>query len=162
MPIGTSTYWILIMQVGMVLGQASFGFFGDTLRVKKVYLGYLLLSAALVHLYVASPTPGILLLVAFCLGFFAQGQFSGFAIITARAFPIHIRGLALGLVWNLGRAFSSPAPWVVGALTARHGLGAAFWVSSVAFLVTAGLGLLLRPGDALTSGGNPETPATVR
>jgi len=139
--IGASTYWILTMQVGMVLGQATFGFFGAALGVKRVYLVYLVLSALLVHLYVVAPTRAALLLVALCMGFFAQGQFSGFAILTARAFPIRVRGLALGLVWNIGRALSSPAPWVVGVLSGKHGLGAAFWISSVAFLVTAAFGL---------------------
>ncbi|MGH9356458.1 MAG: MFS transporter [Terriglobia bacterium] len=139
--IGASTYWILIMQMGMMLGEATFGFFGDAFGVKKVYLGYLVASAVLVHVYVSAPNRMLLMLAALVLGFFAEGQFSGFAIMTARAFPIRVRGLALGLTWNLGRALSAPAPWVVGMLAGRHGLGSAFWVSSLAFIVTAGLGL---------------------
>ena len=125
----------------MTLGQATFGFVADAFGVKKVYLAYLLIAALAIHLFVRAPTFGLLALVAILMGFCGQGHFSGFAILTTRLFPIRFRGFALGLIWNLGRALSAPAPWVVGALSVQHGLGSAFWVSSAALLVTAAIAL---------------------
>jgi MFS family permease len=141
MTIGVSTYWILLIQVGMVLGQATFGFFADIFGAKRVYLAYLLIAALTIHLFVSTPTSALLALLAILLGFFGQGHFSGFAILTTRLFPIRFRGLGLGLIWNLGRALSAPAPWVVGALSARRGLGSTFWVSSAALVAAAGIAL---------------------
>ena len=137
MSIGTSTYWILLIQVGMTLGQATFGYVADLFGTKRVYIAYLLIAALAIHLFVTTPTSVLLGLVAFFLGFCGQGHFSGFAILTAKLFPIRFRGLALGITWNVGRGFSAPAPVVVGALSARHGLGGAFWVSSAALVVAA-------------------------
>jgi len=137
MSIGASTYWILLIQIGMTLGQATFGYFADIFGTKRVYLAYLLIAALAIHLFVITPTSVALALVAFFLGFCGQGHFSGFAILTAKLFPIRSRGLALGVTWNVGRGLSAPAPWVVGALSARHGLGAAFWVSSAALVAAA-------------------------
>ena len=125
----------------MTLGQATFGFVADAFGVKKVYLAYLLITALAIHLFVRAPTFGLLALVAILMGFCGQGHFSGFAILTTRLFLIRFRGFALGLIWNLGRALSAPAPWVVGALSVQHGLGSAFWVSSAALLVTAAIAL---------------------
>lgn len=141
MTLGASTYWILLIQAGMTLGQATFGFFADAFGAKKVYLAYLLIAAFAIHLFVSTPASGLLVLIAVLLGFCGQGHFSGFAILTARLFPVRFRGLALGLIWNLGRALSAPAPWVVGVLSAQRGLGSAFWVSSAALVVTAAIAL---------------------
>jgi len=108
MTIGASTYWILLIQVGMTLGQATFGYFADIFGTKRVYLAYLLIAALAIHLFVSTPTS-----VA----------------------------LALGVTWNVGRGLSAPAPWVVGAPSARHGLGSAFWVSSAALIAAAAIAL---------------------
>ena len=141
MSIGASTYWILLIQIGMTLGQATFGYFADLFGTKKVYIAYLLIAAAAIHLFVSTPTSVLLALVAFLLGFCGQGHFSGFAILTAKLFPIRFRGLALGVIWNVGRGLSAPEPWVVGALSARHGFGSAFWVSSAALVGAAVIAL---------------------
>jgi sugar phosphate permease len=104
-------------------------------------LAYLLIAALAIHLFVSTPTSGLLALVALVLGFCGQGHFSGFAILTTRLFSIRFRGLALGVIWNVGRALSAPAPWVVGSISARHGLGSAFWVSSAALVAAAAIAL---------------------
>ena len=141
MSIGASTYWILLIQVGMTLGQATFGYFADLFGTKRVYIAYLLIAAAAIHLFVRTPTSALLALVAFLLGFCGQGHFSGFAILTAKLFPIRFRGLALGIIWNVGRGLSAPAPWMVGVLSARRGFGSAFWVSSAALVGAAVIAL---------------------
>jgi len=64
-------------------------------------------------------------------------------VITAELFPTAIRATAQGLTYNAGRLASAVAPWAVGALAGRHGLGAAFNLVAFAFLVAALLALLL-------------------
>lgn len=136
--IAASSLWIVVMQAGMWLGYVSFGFISDALGRKRTYVGYLLLAATLVPLYAAVRGTAGLLVVGPLVAFFGTGHFTGFGIIAAELFPTSFRGLAMGLTYNFGRALSAAAPWAIGAIAARYGLGSAFGLSGLAFLV-AGL-----------------------
>ena len=50
---------------------------------------------------------------------------------------------AMGLSYNLGRGLSAAAPYAVGALALRFGIGPAFFLQAAAFLVAAFLALAL-------------------
>ncbi len=139
--IAASSLWIVAMQVGMWFGYASFGFLSDRLGGKKTYVGYLLGAAVLVPLYATARAPWTLLILGPLVAFFGTGHFTGFGIIAAEVFPTSFRASAMGLTYNFGRAVSAAAPWVVGALAERKGLGSAFWISGIAFLAAALLAL---------------------
>ena len=132
----TST-WIVLMQAGMWLGYVSFGFLADRFGRRRTYVSYLLLAAALVPLYGATRHPAMLLLLGPLVAFFGTGYFSGFGAVTAEIFPTAIRATAQGLTYNAGRGVSALAPLAVGALAGTWGLGAAFSITSAAFLLAA-------------------------
>jgi MFS family permease len=77
------------------------------------------------------------------VAFFGTGFFSGFSAIASEIFPTEIRATAMGLSYNIGRGLSAAAPWVIGALAPRYGLGATFFVPATAFFVAALLALAL-------------------
>ncbi len=141
--ITASSVWIAVMQGGMWLGYVSFGFISDALGRKKTYVGYLVLAAALVPLYSSVTAASTLLVVGPLVAFFGTGHFTGFGIITAELFPTSFRAFAMGLTYNFGRALSAAAPWAIGAVAQRHGLRAAFWISSLAYVIAALLALTL-------------------
>jgi len=141
--ITASSKWILIMQLGMWLGYVTFGFLSDALGRKATYVGYLLLAAALAPLYARAGSAQALLALGPLLAFFGTGHFTGFGIITAELFPTSFRASAMGLTYNFGRALSAGAPFAIGAIAARRGLGSAFWISALGFLVAALLALAL-------------------
>ncbi|PYV00471.1 MAG: MFS transporter [Acidobacteria bacterium] len=141
--VNTST-WIIVMQVGMWLGYVSFGFISDRIGRKKTYVGYIFTAAAIVPVYGSTRDPTCLLLIGPLIGFFGTGYFSGFGAITAEIFPTAIRASAQGITYNLGRGVSAAAPFAVGRLSSKHGLGFAFLLTSVAFWL-AGLVALLLP-----------------
>jgi len=143
MTVMASSAWIVAMQAGMWLGYVSFGFASDILGRKKTYVGYLFVATALVPLYAQARDPRLLLLLGPLLAFFGTGHFTGFGIITAEIFPTSIRASAMGLTYNFGRALSAAAPWAIGAVALRSGLGPAFWLSGLAFLLAATLALAL-------------------
>jgi len=143
MTITASSTWIVVMQAGMWLGYVSFGFASDRLGRKKTYIGYLLLATAMVPLYAHAHDAWMLLVLGPLLAFFGTGHFTGFGIITAEIFPTSIRASAMGLTYNFGRALSAAAPWAIGAVALRSGLGPAFWISGLAFLLAAALALAL-------------------
>jgi MFS family permease len=132
-----STWWIVVMQVGMWFGYVTFGFVSDVVGRKKTYIGYVLIAAALVPIYGATRSPVLLMLLGPLVAFFGTGYFTGFGIISAELFPTSIRATAQGFCYNLGRGISAIAPYTVGSLAQLYGLGAAFSITSAAFLIAA-------------------------
>jgi MFS family permease len=132
----TST-WIILMQAGMWLGYVSYGFLSDRFGRRRTYVTYLLVAAALVPIYGATREPLTLLMLGPFVAFFGTGYFSGFGAVTAEIFPTAVRATAQGVTYNLGRGLSALAPLTVGALAGRYGLGAAFSITSGAFVLAA-------------------------
>src|SRR5580693_4279183 len=121
---GTTFY--LVLSPGKWLGYASFGFFADAFGRRKPYFTYLLIAAMLVPLYGIIRNPLWLMLLGPFVAFFGTGFFSGYAAIASEIFPGEIRAAALGLSYNIGRGFSAIAPFAVGALALKYGIGPAF------------------------------------
>jgi MFS family permease len=140
--LAASSTWIIAMQAGMWLGYVTFGFASDALGRKRTYVSYLFIAALLVPLYARAQSLA-LLVVGPLLAFFGSGHFTGFGVITAELFPTSFRASAMGLTYNFGRALSAAAPWAIGVIAARGGLGSAFGISALAFLLAGILALAL-------------------
>lgn len=138
----TST-WVILMQVGMWLGYVTFGALSDAFGRRRTYVAYLVIAAALVPVYGSVRDPLWLLLLGPPVAFFGTGYFVGFGVITAEIFPTRVRATAQGLTYNIGRGASALAPFAVGSLAVRHGLGLAFNLVAAAFSLAALLALLL-------------------
>jgi MFS family permease len=154
MSVVKTSAWVAMMQVGMWLGYVTFGFVSDRVGRKPAYVGYLLAAAALVPVFAAVRNEWAMVVLGAAVAFFGTGHFVGFGVITAELFPTRVRATAQGLTYNVGRGISAVAPAVVGALAGRHGLGGAFLVASGAFVVAAGMAMLLPEtrGRAITAG----------
>jgi MFS family permease len=138
-----TTSFFLVLCFGKWLGYALFGFFADKYGRRKPYFAYLLIAAALVPLYGTTRSAFGLLALGPFVAFFGTGYFSGYAAIASEIFPGEIRAAAMGLSYNLGRGLSAAAPYAIGALALRHGIGSAFFLSAGAFLMAALLALAL-------------------
>jgi MFS family permease len=133
----TMAFFVVAMQVGMWFGYVTFGFISDAFGRKPTYISYLVLAAILVWWYGATRNPMVLLALGPFVAFFGTGYFSGFGAVAAEIFPTSIRATALGVTYNSGRLLSAVAPFVIGSLSQRRGFGAAFMLTSVAFLIAA-------------------------
>lgn len=91
------------------------------------------------HSGFAAASPIALLFLGPFVAFFGTGYFSGFGAVTAELYPAAIRATAQGFTYNIGRLASAVAPFVVGAMAQERGFGVAFTLTSVAFLIAAGL-----------------------
>ena len=132
-----STQWIVLQQVGMWFGYASFGFIADAIGRKRTYIGFLFMAALLVSLYAGTRNPTHLLVLGPLVAFFGTGFFSGFGTISAELFPTAVRATAQGFTYNIGRGLSAVAPWAVGGLAGAYGFGSAFYITAAAFLLAA-------------------------
>ncbi len=131
-----SSTWIIPMQIGAFFGYLMFGFLADRFGRRPVFLTFLIIDAILVPLYGQLASHQILLLVIGpFIGFFGHGYFSVFGAMLAELFPTNIRATAQGFTYNVGRAFSALAPFVVGALADSYGIGSALAVTALFFLL---------------------------
>jgi MFS family permease len=135
--------WLVTMSVGRFFGFVLFGFLGDWLGRRRSYVGFLLMAATLVPIYGATKSATWLLILGPFVAFFGSGYFSGYAAIASELFPTEIRATAMGISYNVGRVFSALAPFAIGMLAARFGLGPAFFLQSGAFLFAALLAFAL-------------------
>lgn len=138
-----TTTWLVVMGVGKWLGYVLFGFAADAFGRRRAYVAYLLAAATLVPLYGLATRPSTLLVLGPLVAFFGTGYFSGFAALTSELFPTEVRATAMGLSYNIGRGLSAFAPFIVGALATRYGLGSAFFLQAGAFFAAALLALAL-------------------
>ena len=152
MSVVRSTAWIVPMQLGAFLGYVLFGGLADRFGRRPVFGAFVVGAAALVPVYGrAAAHPGVLMALGPLIGFFGHGYFSVFGAMLAELFPSGIRATAQGLCYNFGRAVSALAPFLIGALADRHGIGSALALTS-AFFVAGALVMLLLPetrGEAL-------------
>lgn len=134
-------FFVVAMQAGMWLGYVTFGFISDALGRRPTYISYLLMAAFLVWVYGTAREPWVLLVLGPFVAFFGTGYFSGFGAVASEIFPTSIRATALGVTYNSGRLLSAVAPFVIGTLAQRRGFGAAFMLTSIAFMIAAVLWL---------------------
>jgi MFS family permease len=138
---GTMSMFIVAMQVGMWLGYVTFGFISDAFGRRPTYITYLLIAAVLVWYYGFAREPWVLLVLGPFVAFFGTGYFRGFGAVASEIFPTSIRATALGVTYNSGRLLSAIAPFMVGTMAQNRGFGAAFTVTSIAFMIAAVLWL---------------------
>jgi len=139
-----SSTWIVLMQVGAFFGYTSFGFLADRLGRRRVFVAFVLGAALLVPAYgLLARSETSLLLLGPLVGFFGHGYFSVFGAILAEIFPAAVRATAQGFCYNAGRAASAAAPFVIGGLADRFGIGSALATTSVFYLAGAVLVFLL-------------------
>jgi MFS family permease len=135
--------WIFIMQFGTFLGYASFGWLADWWGRRPAFFVYVLVAAVLTPIYGLTPlwagarSEVWLLALGPLVGFFGTGFFSLFGTMLAELYPTSIRGSAQGFVYNTGRAASALAPFAIGAIADRQGLGYGLALNSAFFLIGA-------------------------
>jgi MFS family permease len=139
--------FVLAVQAGAFAGYLTFGFLADRFGRRPAFAGYVLMAALLTPAYGLIPSLGhsteLLFLLGPAIGFFGTGYFSLFGAMLAEIYPTALRGAGQGFVYNFGRGLSALAPFAVGALADRHGLGSALALNSGFFLLAAGLIFLL-------------------
>lgn len=132
-----SSTWVIAVQVGAWFGYVTYGFIADKFGRKLSFIVYFLAAALLVLVYGNIRNPNTLLFIGPLVGFFGSGYFSGFGAVLAELYPTQVRATAQGFIYNIGRGVSAFAPFIVGALALKWGIGAALGITSLAFALAA-------------------------
>ncbi len=142
--VARSSVWIVAMQVGAFLGYVSFGWLADRFGRRPTFAAFVVSAAAVVPVYGGlARSSAALLLMAPLVGYFGHGYFSVFGALLAEIFPSSVRAAAQGFCYNVGRAASALAPWVIGWLADRRGIGAAIAITALFFAAGGALIFLL-------------------
>ena len=132
-----TTFLVILNLCGMFPGYLLFGSIADKFGRKRAVILYLVLAALAVPPFALARQPALILLTASITAFFGTGFFVGSALLGSELFPTAIRATALGLSYNTARGISSLAPFIIGAIGEKHGLGWGFASCSVAFALAA-------------------------
>ena len=133
----TTTLLVVLNLVGMFPGYICYGWVADYLGRKRSLITYTICAALLIPAYAVARDPRLCLVLGALVAFFGTGFFVGSGLIGSEIFPTGVRALALGFTYNGARAISCIAPYTIGAVGDRYGLGPAFWICAVSFLLTA-------------------------
>ena len=143
-----STTWIVVMQVGAVLGFIVFGYIADRIGRRRSFMLFFVASAISVPLYVTVKSPSVLLVFGAIVAFFGTGFYSGFAPTFAELFPTQIRATAQGFIYNTGRAASALAPALVGFISQGNSIGTALGATAAFFGLAAVIVFFFLPETA--------------
>jgi MFS family permease len=133
----TTTLLVTLNLVGMFPGYLCFGWIADRLGRKRSLALFTLCAALLIPLYAAARAQWLILILGAMVGFFGTGFFSGSGLVGSEIFPTRIRARALGFTYNGARALSAAAPYTIGRMGDSKGLGWAFVICAVAFLLAS-------------------------
>lgn len=140
-----SSLWIVVMQAGAWLGFILYGYITDAIGRKKSFALFFILSAIAVPIYMLIKDVHLLLIFGPIVAFFGTGFYSGFGPTFAELFPTAIRATAQGFIYNVSRAVSAFAPFIIGQLAVSRGLSSALLVTSGFFVLAAIVVLLFIP-----------------
>lgn len=145
----------LLLNLGGIAGTTLLGLLAARFALRRVLLGYVLASVALLALFVpAMPVYGLLLAVGTLIGVFVTGAVAGLYALTPSIYPPEVRATGVGWGIGVGRAGAILSPLAAGwLLDAGWGPGA-LYLMAAAVLATGGLAVrAFRLEDGVTAGG---------
>ncbi|MCL5268700.1 MAG: MFS transporter [Bacteroidetes bacterium] len=139
-PMAKSAVWMLVTQLGGLLGYLSFGFVADKLGRRPAYSIYsFIMAAALVMVTlmwsVVVIYPAVILSFMFLVGF-GTGMFSGYGPLFSELYPTSIRNTAMGSAFNLARGVQFFTPVIIAVVAEEYGLSGGISLAAVFALLT--------------------------
>lgn len=139
-PIAKSAVWMLVTQVGGLLGYISFGFVADKIGRRPAYSIYsfvmaiaLIMITLMWNAVVSSPVT--ILSFMFLVGF-GTGMFSGYGPLFSELFPTAIRNTAMGSAFNLARGVQFFTPVIIAVIADKYGLSGGISLAAIFALLT--------------------------
>ena len=138
---GMFLFWL---NVGAVVGYQLFGWLGDK-KSRRFSFGFgLLLSVAVVLIYINLNAPTAILYFGPVFGFVTCGYWGLFGVVLSELFPTWCRATAVNFCFNFARGVGFFGPYLIGALAQTRGLTAAISLTAVLYLISL-VALMLIP-----------------
>ena len=138
--IAKSAAWMLVAQVGGLLGYLTFGYAADTLGRRPAYSIYsCIMAIGLIMITlmwdVIVVFPLLALAFMFLVGY-GTGMFSGYGPLFTELFPTSIRNTAMGSAFNLARGVQFFTPVIIAVIAEEYGLGGGISLAALFALLT--------------------------
>lgn len=135
-----SAAWMIVTQVGGLLGYLTFGMMADRFGRRPAYSVYsCIMALGLVMITLMWDTvvvyPSLALAFMFLVGF-GTGMFSGYGPLFAELFPTSIRNTAMGSAFNLARGVQFFTPVIIALIAENYGLSGGISLAALFALLT--------------------------
>lgn len=135
-----SAGWMIVTQVGGLVGYLTFGVMADKIGRRPAYSTYSVIMAfGLIMITVMWNDivvyPSLALACMLLVGF-GTGMFSGYGPLFAELFPTSIRNTAMGSAFNLARGIQFFTPVIIALVAEQYGLGGGISLAALFALLT--------------------------
>jgi MFS family permease len=139
--IATSAMWIIVNQLGGILGLLSFGYVADKFGRRPAFSSFaLVMSLGLVMITIfwdnISAYQPLIFVFMFMIGI-GTGIYGGFGPLVSELFPTRLRSTAMGSSFNLARGTQFLTPVLIALIGAQYGLGSGIFIGSIFALSVA-------------------------
>ena len=139
--ISTSAMWIIINQVGGIIGLLSFGYIADRFGRRPAFSSFAIaMAVGLVMITIfwgnIASYPSLIFIFMFVIGI-GTGIYGGFGPLVSELFPTKIRSTAMGSSFNLARGTQFLTPVLIAFIGAQYGLGSGIFLGSIFALSVA-------------------------
>lgn len=139
--IAKSAMWIIVNQVGGILGLLTFGYIADRFGRRPAFSSFALIMAvglvmiSLFWNYIAA-YPQLIFVFMFMIGI-GTGIYGGFGPLVSELFPTRLRSTAMGSSFNLARGTQFLTPVLIALIGTQYGLGSGIFLGSIFALSVA-------------------------
>lgn len=130
-----SAMWIIVNQVGGILGLLFFGLIADRFGRRPAFSSFALTMAAgliMITLFWnnIAAYPYLIFVFMFMIGI-GTGIYGGFGPLVSELFPTSLRSTAIGSSFNLARGTQFLTPILIALIGTKYGLGSGIFLGSV-------------------------------
>jgi len=139
--VAKSAMWIIVNQVGGILGLFSFGYVSDRFGRRPAFsLFALTMASGLVMITIfwdhIGTYPSMIFVFMFIIGI-GTGIYGGFGPLVSELFPTGLRSSAMGSSFNLARGTQFLTPILIALIAAQYGLGSGIFMGAIFALSVA-------------------------
>lgn len=149
------SWFVVMLNIGMFVGYQAFGWLADKIGRPAALLWSFGGAVVMLPIYGLSANTTLLFWLGpvVALFFCYAGIFGSYF---SELYPARIRSLGAGFCFNVGRGISALAPFVLGIIAARYGLGVSVALCAVGFLFAALFTVLLARSPRPTQTGQAQ------
>ena len=135
----------MISMFGAVLGGLVFGYYSDLGGRRKAMIISVLCALAMVPVWIAAPTTGLIVLGVFLMQFFVQGAWGVVPAHINELSPGSLRGFFPGFAYQLGVLVASSITYIEALLGEHFTYAQAMGILAASMLLIAALVITLGP-----------------
>ena len=149
----------IMLSFGGTIGSLIFGVFTTRVRARTVLIGFALLSAVVLVVFISSTAiPGLMFATGIAVGMLLNGCVTGMYTITPASYPFRLRATGMGTALGISRIGAILGPVLVGYLVDAGWTPSALYNGAAAVMVLIALTVFfLRRGGVEAENSIPAT-----